>query len=261
MEKEDSRLAALADELKLEGEGQEKKKEDKVEDKTGEKKEEVKEDGEDDKDEDEEEWEDEPDTYETWYQVIDAIKRTTDEAFGASPKSSSTTPAEFRAYWLDAFERLRESVKTDQSIPEYLTEPPYGKFTISLFDQPDPGCCPCGLPDVEPNIFLENENGVTKNDLMDGFIDCLFGKAHPEVFRADGGGSWEVDMPLIYEVDWMSQGKDATGRRIAFFSRYSMRPQPEIFMYCCDPDEFLENRQARLKAAADKAKRRKDVKA
>jgi hypothetical protein len=38
-------------------------------------------------------------------------------------------------------------------------------------------CCPCILPQVEANITLQNDQGVTKIDFVDGLARYLYGNA------------------------------------------------------------------------------------
>lgn len=191
---------------------------------------------------------------EKWYEVTDAIRKTTGDAFATSPAFDATNPSAFQTYWRGVFTHLRESVSADSSIPRYLTEPPVDQFTITLFNAEHALNCPCCHPDVDPNIVLENDDGVTKEDLIDGFIDYMYGDALPRVYiepysvlhkdivtesggsrmvpGGEGGEYSEGAGAVVYSCSWMSGGTDEDGETEAYSS------DPQIVMYCCRQDEY-----------------------
>lgn len=191
---------------------------------------------------------------EKWYDVIEAITKTTQEAFAASPAFDATNPSAFQTYWRGVFTRLRDSISADSSIPHYLTEPPVDWFTITLFDAAHALNCPCCHPDVEPGIMLDNDDGVTKEDLIDGFIDYMYGDALPRVYiepysvfregvvteygglkMVPGGGGGEYSEEaglLVYSFSWMSGRTNEDGEKEAYCS------DPNVVLYCCRQDEY-----------------------
>ncbi|KAL2108162.1 hypothetical protein VUR80DRAFT_4154 [Thermomyces stellatus] len=191
---------------------------------------------------------------EKWQGVVEAIRATTAEAFAASPPFDASSPSTFQTYWRTVFRRLRQDVSANPDIPRHLTAPPVTRFTVTLFDQIHSLRCPCGHPDVDPNIVLENEDGVTKEDLMDAFIDCMYGNAFPRVYiepdplRPDDcdeaaaeddvralDGAFKDDGPaLVYSVEWLSSRIREDGVHEAYSS------EPNIVFYCCRPDEYVE---------------------
>lgn len=191
---------------------------------------------------------------EKWEDVVNAITKTTEEAFAASPPFDATNPSAFQTYWRGVFTRLRESISADSNTPRYLTEPPVDQFRITLFDAEHALNCPCCHPDVEPNIVLENDDGVTKEDLLDGFIDYMYSDTLPRVYiepcsvfhkgvvtesdgfrMVPGGGGCEYSEEagaVVYTFSWMSGGTNDDGEKEAYPS------DPKIVMYCCRKDEY-----------------------
>jgi hypothetical protein len=191
-----------------------------------------------------------------WHDAVDAIQKTTREAFSASPAFDPSSPSTFQTYWHDIFARLRDSMLADPQIPQYLTSPPVPKFTITLFDVIHGLNCPCCHPDVGPNIVLENEEGVTKGDLINGFIQCMYGDALPRVYiepeplceeEADASTGEEVEIPdgtyrddagmLVYSASWMSACGGQEGEAIAYSD------EPNIVLYCCPQDEYEKRKK------------------
>lgn len=204
---------------------------------------------------------DEETVIEKWYAVTDAITKTTKDAFAASPPFDAADPSAFQTYWRGVFTRLRESVSADSSIPQYLTEPPVDQFSITLFNAEHALNCPCCHPDVDPNIVLENDDGVTKEDLIDGFIDYMYGDTLPRVYiepysvyhkdivtesggmrMVPGGGGGEYNEgagAVVYSFSWMSGGTDEDGETVAYPS------DPKVTMYCCRQDEYEDRVRGR----------------
>lgn len=198
---------------------------------------------------------DEP-VIEKWHGVTNAIRNTTKSAFAASPPFDPSSPSTFQTYWRTVFNRLRQDIAANPDIPRHLTSPPVTKFTVSVFDNIHGLCCPCGHPDVEPNITLKNKDGVTKEELMDGFVNYMYGEALPGVYiepapplpkdyeptSEDSEGyddcADEVEGPaLVYSAAWMSSVFREDGERVAYAS------EPNIVLYCCRPEEFAEKRE------------------
>lgn len=195
---------------------------------------------------------------EQWEDVVNAITKKSKEVFAAGPPFDATSPSAFQTYWRGVFTRLRESVSADPSIPRYLTEPPVNRFSITLFDAEHALNCPCCHPDVEPNILLENDGGVTKEDLLDGFTGYMYGDALPRVYiepcsvfhkgvvtesdgfrlvPGGGGGEYSEEAgAVVYTISWMSGGTNEDGDKDAYSS------EPNIVMYCCRQDEYESRR-------------------
>jgi hypothetical protein len=175
------------------------------------------------------------DLIEKWAPTIDAICDTTRKSFPDSPQGPSATD-NFRQYWHGVFTQLLEAVAQDESIPYHLTSPPVNKFIVKLFDKQHPGGCPCCLPDVDPSITLENEQGVSKTDLVRGVRDYLYGEAAPRIYGDeddDDGGMLAMETALVYNASWMSGGRTEAGERVSYYE-----DEPEVFMYCCRASEF-----------------------
>ncbi|KAG6355877.1 hypothetical protein INS49_015261 [Diaporthe citri] len=163
---------------------------------------------------------------ETWHEAVDAVLEATRAAFPKSPVFDSTSPDDFQGYWRGVFTRLRERVASDESIPQHLTSPPSRTFWVNLFAQgPTAGpACPCCLPDVEPSVRLENDAGVTKEDLVAGLGGFLYGGGRPPRVHVEDPErddvipeESEAQRPgvLVHGADWMSGGGggDDEGRR------------------------------------------------
>ncbi|KAL2020026.1 hypothetical protein VTK56DRAFT_8929 [Thermocarpiscus australiensis] len=184
---------------------------------------------------------------ERWSQTASAVKRATRRAFLSSPPGTSGPEPdreEFRQYWWGVFTQLLEFIAADPAIPAHLTSPPVTKFVVKLFDQPHRMCCPCSLPDVDPTITLENEDGVTKMDLVRGLRDYLYGETPPIIYTAVDDFTEEsitMDTPLIYWSDWMSSSD--TNESGETFSYYD--DVPEVFLYCCRYSQFNEEAGSR----------------
>lgn len=194
--------------------------------------------------------EDDPVIMERWHGVVDAIVTTTRDAFPASPRFDTSSSSAFQTYWRTVFSRLRQDVAANPDISQHLTSPPVRKFSIHLFDKIHGLCCPCGHPDVEPKITLQNKDGVTKEELMDGFINYMYGEKLPAVYiepdplrsgdEEDHGfvpydfdHADEVEGPaLVYRSDWMSSAFKSDEEKEAYSS------EPNIVFYCCPPEEF-----------------------
>ncbi|KAF4985050.1 hypothetical protein FDECE_16863, partial [Fusarium decemcellulare] len=84
-------------------------------------------------------------------------------------------------YWRNVFNRLRNSVSADPSIPRHLTDRAVLKFTITLFDQ-EPAIGSTLSHSYSEPIVLKNNDGVQKEDLVNGLIDNLYGDTLPKVF-------------------------------------------------------------------------------
>ncbi|KAF7552125.1 hypothetical protein G7Z17_g4534 [Cylindrodendrum hubeiense] len=177
---------------------------------------------------------------EKWHDVIKAIEMTTRDAFSNSPPFDSS-PVAFRSYWYGIFTALHGEILSDPKIPKFLTAPAAENFTISLFDERGTGCCPCGLPDVSPNISLENDDGVTKGDLIYAFKEYMYGDSSPEIHAAfDSSTPKESIGALVYSSDWMSSGYGGRNGEKAVYNA----DEPNIVLYCCGPESFKENIQA-----------------
>lgn len=129
---------------------------------------------------------------EKWGPLVDGILKTTREAFNASPKYDPSEPLVYQTYWRDIFTLHRDAVSADNQISKYLTEPPVKDFTITLFDYEHGGCCPCCHPETDPNIKLRNPSGVTKEEFLDGFIECFYGVNPPRVWHEPYGARDDV---------------------------------------------------------------------
>jgi hypothetical protein len=178
---------------------------------------------------------------ELWRPTVDAIHDATREAFPSSPQGASRR--EFQQYWHGVFTRLLETVAADSTIPSQLSSPPVTKFTVNLFNHPHSMCCPCSLPDVSPTIELENEQGVSKMDLVRGTRDYLYGDTVPIINTLHDGNDFKsdecaVETPLVFAADWMSGGYNDEGERVSYYSS-----SPHVFIYCCCADEFRETAQ------------------
>lgn len=199
--------------------------------------------------------------YEDWTQLVTAIGKTTQDCFDESPALDSSTPEEQLAYWRRAFEQLRESVAVDAAIPQFVTEPPVKRFSVTLFDFAHGLCCPCGHVFDEPNIQVKNPSGVTKLDLLDAFTNHLYGGEEPvDVFVEEGprceeadkgeGAFLDGDVFLVYSSGWMSGLREVLdGKRKEVYGRV-----PNVFLYCCVPEKYrrLKKREDDLVAEAEK---------
>ncbi|KAK4238046.1 hypothetical protein C8A03DRAFT_15449 [Achaetomium macrosporum] len=178
---------------------------------------------------------------EKWDPTIEAIRTATRAAFPSSPQGPpGTTREEFRSYWHGIFTQLLSTVGADASIPYYLTSPPVKKFEIKVFDKTHALGCPCCLPEVDADIVLENEDGVSKLDLVQGVRDHLYGEygVVPLVnTEEDEEGVMEMETALVYSANWMSapswEGEE--GERVCYY-----REVPEVFLYCCSAGGFKE---------------------
>lgn len=119
---------------------------------------------------------------EKWGILINAIMDTTKKAAVASPPFDESQPSVFQGYWRNVFVQLRESISADTSVPKYLTDPPTKIFSILLFDATHALGCPCCLPFAKPNIHIENDDGVTKENLLEGFVGYMYGDSLPHVY-------------------------------------------------------------------------------
>ncbi|KAK4221071.1 hypothetical protein QBC38DRAFT_550256 [Podospora fimiseda] len=178
---------------------------------------------------------------ETFDPTIDAIQSIwTTENIASCPQSNDWEP--FRAYW-------------------------HGLFTKLIAK--DPGCCPCVLPECEPNITVTNRNGgVTKGEVVKAVRDYFYGKhlkEGPKVWKAvkdiedaktEHGdvlrevSSWEseeegmrrIKKPVVWHVDWMSQG----GQNM-WGTSYG-----KVWFYACEAEDF----EKEMKQAEEKDRRR-----
>ncbi|SPO01707.1 uncharacterized protein DNG_04380 [Cephalotrichum gorgonifer] len=205
---------------------------------------------------------------EKWHEVVKAIQETTKEYSAASPSFDPSSPSDFQTYWRTVFSLLRQSVSADPGIPRHLTAPPVSKFTITLFDAIHGLNCPCCHPDVEPNIVLDNSDGVTKEDLMDGFVNYMYSAVLPRVYIEpmplpdDEDGETEATVEnqgedteapaddeddavefrdnagtLVYSASWMS-GCGVKGDETEAYSS-----EPNIVFYCCLQAEYPKKRE------------------
>ncbi|KPM42465.1 hypothetical protein AK830_g4105 [Neonectria ditissima] len=173
---------------------------------------------------------------EKWQGVVSAIDAATREAFPSSPPFDSS-PVAFNSYWHGVFTSLHDSVMSDPKIPTFLTDPSVKKFTVTLFDERDALGCPCCLPDVDPNISLQNDTGVTKGDFIRGFNAYMYGESSPKIHEADGTkAAQDVAGALVYATDWMSVGLDEESGGKGVYDQ----EEPNIVMYCCRPELFKE---------------------
>lgn len=219
-----------------------------------------------------------------WRELVNAVKEATRDALSASPSFDAANPSHFQSYWRGVFERLRESVSEDASIPKYLTNRPDKKFTMTLFNVTHSLNCVCCHPDAKPGIILENKAGVTKEDFINGIINHLYGDLPPLVngepgpipgMPTENGVNKEdwfngiinylektdpiSDTPtengegnkgvVIYDCNWM-QGKSKDGHPTIYES-----PQ-NVVLYCCAPENHMTAVQM-LAAANQEIKRRK----
>jgi hypothetical protein len=177
---------------------------------------------------------------ELWKPAVDAIHDATRDAFPSSPQGASRD--EFQQYWHAIFTRLLETVAADSTIPGQLASPPVTEFVVNLFNHPHSMCCPCSMPDVSPTITLENEQGVSKMDLVRGMRDYLYGDTVPiiNVLYDNDRESEEraVETPLVFAADWMSGGNNDKGERVSYY-----HDSPHVFIYCCRAGEFREMAQ------------------
>ncbi|KAM0417364.1 hypothetical protein ACHAPT_012598 [Fusarium lateritium] len=210
---------------------------------------------------------------EKWQPIVDALDAATKDAFPASPAFDPSSPSTFQTYWRGVFTRLRDSVVSDAEISHHLTKPPVSRFTVTLFDNMHVLGCPCCQSYSEPAVVLENEDGVTKEELLNGIIDKVYGEVLPKVFieedpmletdqteveeedEDEEEDEEEVERPdsetfsndsgvLMYTYSWMSCGNNAEGERVAYSD------EPDIVLYCCRPDEY-EKRTTRREDAED----------
>lgn len=225
---------------------------------------------------------------EKWDPVVQALTNTTRDSFADSPSFDPDAPEVFQSYWRDVFTRLRESISADEKIHKYLTEPPVKKFTATFFDAFHALACPCCHPDVDPNIVLENPDGVTKEDLVDGYIEAMYGEKLPWVWiephpmpleEPEASAEDDVDEAeesddedleeakseytpgaLAYACHWMSCGGDSdSGEQVVYNSQ-----EPNIIFYCADPEEYHERREKeeqRVAAMEAKIKAREEEEA
>ncbi|KAH6886325.1 hypothetical protein B0T10DRAFT_490987 [Thelonectria olida] len=185
---------------------------------------------------------DEQDTFEEWGSLVDLIKDKTRDAFEASPQGADFSVEAFQGYWRDVFQQLAVSVKSSPNIPTFLTSPPVKKFTVTFFEEGHVGGCPCCLPDAKPGIVIANENGVTKDDLMEAFVDYMYGDGLPTIHSERGVG--KKACALMHDVDWMSESTDKeSGRRVMYGSWMELDDRvPKVFMYCCGPEKYAKKR-------------------
>ncbi|CAH0033977.1 unnamed protein product [Clonostachys rhizophaga] len=206
-----------------------------------------------------EDMEEDTPTTEKWQQVIKAIENTTKESLGASPPFDASSPAAFQTYWRDVFRRLQSSIVADNTIPEFLTDPPVKKFSITFMDVLHGLACACCHPDeIEANVTLENDTGVTKADLMDGVIEQLYGEKLPRVYtepeylfdvRDRGPSDTDSDDEgyslddisftddsgvVVYETAWISAPGQRDGNNLAYSE------EPQIYFYCCKAEKYHE---------------------
>ncbi|KAJ3529191.1 hypothetical protein NM208_g9873 [Fusarium decemcellulare] len=177
---------------------------------------------------------------ETWDKVTKAIQDATEEAFAASPPFDPSLPSTFQTYWRNVFNRLRNSVSADPSIPRHLTDRAVLKFTITLFDQ-EPAIGSTLSHSYSEPIVLKNNDGVQKEDLVNGLIDKLYGDTLPKVFieqdlwgdrdEAIVGKCADDKEPryfkdetgvVIYKSLWKSVRENADGNRIAYLHEDDM---------------------------------------
>jgi hypothetical protein len=184
---------------------------------------------------------------ENWHEVVKEVLEETRQAFSSSPQFDVASPVPFQAYWHGIFTRLRDRVVSDARIPENLTSPPISKFNITLVASAPPGGCPCCLPSVEPNIMLENKQGVSKADFINGLTQYLYNECGtlPIIYRGGGDPSDKsaVEMMpktgvLVYGADWMSSGDGPEGVRYAYTAGLD-DTEVKIWIYCCPQGEFL----------------------
>lgn len=197
---------------------------------------------------------------ERWHEVVDAVTSATKDAVSASPTYDKAKPEAFLMYWRQVFARLLDSVIADPKVPEQLTEPPSEEFHVNLFNEPDLMCCPCTHPDVEPNVVLKKDGGVTKGDLVKRLAEYLYGDPVPLVHVAnqvygstdsDSGSTMDVDESrpqeaqtegaydehvVIYTSDWMSAGGPQKERAVYGYP-------PRIWIYGCRLEEFKQKAQ------------------
>ncbi|KAI5460390.1 hypothetical protein BGZ63DRAFT_404862 [Mariannaea sp. PMI_226] len=189
-----------------------------------------------------------------WKDVVRIIQETTKEAFPASPKGNDFSEQAFQTYWHGVFSQLAKSIESDNSIPQFLTTPPVEEFTAQLFAKGNDDCtlgCPCGLPRIPAAIKLENSDGVTKVDLIKAFTECMYGEKLPKIyspapfeegqqpdmkFTEAPDRAWSKIAPsLVYHSDWLiGSEKSKPGVDVI------VGEVPNIFVYCCGPDNFLK---------------------
>lgn len=140
---------------------------------------------------------DEDSLIETWGEIVQKVTTTTETAILTTPifdLSTHNGQAAFQSHWRGVFSTLEESIASDDSIPQYLTSPPVKNFDINLFTEDHHLHCPCCLPGVPPNIALENETGVTKQDFIKGLAGYLYGS--------------DDKFPVIYSEDELEKYED-----------------------------------------------------
>ncbi|KAJ9144313.1 hypothetical protein NKR19_g6525 [Coniochaeta hoffmannii] len=164
-----------------------------------------------------------------WQPVITAIKSAVRDAFDSSPSYNPSSPAALNSYWHGIFTRLAEAVASDPSIAEYLTSPPLTRFNITLYDESGAGRCPCCLSDRDPEITLEDEDGVGKGAMVLGLRDELYGKGK--------GGE-----RLVFDADWMcSPERGPEGERYTHQLCYGEDADVvNIWVFWCTRERFAE---------------------
>lgn len=181
---------------------------------------------------------------EQWCSLVNLITTTTKTAFSSSPQDPDLSEQAFQIYWRTVFSRLATSVKTDPSIPFYITSPPVKKFTITLFRDRSGMGCPCSLPEVSPNIVVANETGVSKEDVMRVFTEYMYGTTLPTIFyEPEYGSNGELDEDYDYDDPDYEEVREERGCSLVHGVNWMGRGawiEPNIFMYCYGPDRFAE---------------------
>ncbi|KAH7142860.1 hypothetical protein B0J13DRAFT_636608 [Dactylonectria estremocensis] len=190
------------------------------------------------------------DTVEKWHEVVSAIEPTTRERFSAGPSADDTSVSDFQHHWRDVFPQLSLSISNDPTVSHFLTSPPTKKVSIFLFDVTKMGCL-CCLPETNLSITLQNEDGVTKDDVLKGFIDYMYGESLPLINNQDGSEVSEGTRALVYGSSWMSQRKNEDGVKVALVPMVAPADRiPDIWFYCSDPrgypDKVEKQRKSRI---------------
>jgi hypothetical protein len=180
---------------------------------------------------------------EKWKPTTNAMTEATRNAFASSPQGTlgaEPSRADFRQYRHGVFTQLLAAVASDPDIPAHLTSPPVARFAVKFLDQPDAVRCPCCFSGIRSSILLENEQGVTKTDLVKGVRDFLYGEAAPPVFYVDAKAGREsettsMETALVHTVDWITTAHSQRGEWVSFYSE-----MPQISMYCCPSGMFKE---------------------
>jgi hypothetical protein len=184
-----------------------------------------------------------------WDRVVQAMVVATRQNFPQSPDYHHENPSAWYQFWSEVFKELEMSVLLDPLVPRELTYPVVlQEFHVVFFNR-RPQFGARSLPEVAPNLTINNLEEINKVGLVKNigrhlypvaggylpflyFLDENLSNPSPQVH-----GTRDFYPLLIYGADLM----DSEKLQVPFdfyLDPLSQLVGPVLRLYCCHPDVF-----------------------